>query len=80
MFLIGNLRIHCLERDYPVDSSSMPADLQWIGFVLKSAPGKVLYLVCKICKILYNNYKFFPVQCIINRSTNNIKIKLVDYM
>ena len=24
MFLIDNLRIHCLEWDYPVDSSSLP--------------------------------------------------------
>ena len=80
MFLIGNLPIHCLEWDYPVDSSSLPADLQWISFVLKSAPWKVLYLVCKIGKSLYNNYKFFPVQCVINQATNDTKIKLVDYM
>ena len=40
MFLIGNLRIHCLEWYYPVDGSSLPADLQWISFVLNSHPGK----------------------------------------
>ena len=27
MFLIGNLRIHCLEQDYAVDKSSLQADL-----------------------------------------------------
>ena len=81
MFLIGNLRIHCLERGYPVDSSNLPADLQWISVLLKSATWKVLYLVCKKCKTLYNNYdKFFSVQCVINHFTNNTKIKLVDYM
>ena len=94
MFLIDNLRIHCLpvdkrcrfnvyttsiqrrcrievlwtlkqrrvstglEWDYPVDSSSLPADLQWISFVLESAPWKILYLVCKMCKtcIIIKNF------------------------
>ena len=35
MFSIGNLRIHYLELDYPVDSSSLPADIQWISSVLE---------------------------------------------
>ena len=36
MFIIGNLRIPCLEWDCPVDSSSFPADLQCISFVLET--------------------------------------------
>ena len=36
MFLVDNLDIHCLEWDYPVDSSSLCADLQWISFTLES--------------------------------------------
>ena len=35
MFLMGNFRIHCLEWDYPVDNSGLPADFQWISFVLE---------------------------------------------
>ena len=80
MFLIGNLRIHCLELELPVDSSSLSADLQSTSFVLKSAPWKVLFLFCKVCKTLHNNYKFFPMQCVTNQATNDTKIKLVDYM
>ena len=78
MFLIANLRIHCPEWDYPVDSSSLPADLQWISFVLESVLWKILYPVCKMCKTLYNNYKFLPVQCVVNQATNDIKIKFAD--
>ena len=44
MVLVGKLSMHCLEWNIPVDSSSLPADLQWISFVLKSALWKVLYL------------------------------------
>ena len=55
MSLIGNLRIHCLEWDYPVDSSSLPADLQWVSFVLDSAFWKTLYLLCQMCRTLYND-------------------------
>ena len=80
MFLIGNLRIQCLEWDYPVDSLSLPADLQWISFVLESALWKILYLVCKMCKTLYINYKFFHVQYVINQAANDTKIKLADTM
>ena len=80
MLLIDNLRIHCLDWDYPVESSSLPADLQWISFELESAPWKMLYLVCKMCKNLYNKYKFFSVQCVINQATNDTKIKLVYNM
>ena len=36
MFIIVNLRIPCLEWDCPVDSSSFPADLQCISFVLET--------------------------------------------
>ena len=56
MFLIANLRLHCPECR---DSSSLPADIQWISFVLESALWKILYLVCKMCKTLYKNYNFF---------------------
>ena len=80
MLLIGNLRIDCLDWDYPVESSSLPADLQWLSFELANALWKILYLVCKICKTLYNNYKFFPVQRVINQATNDTKIKLEDNM
>ena len=80
MLLINNLRIQCLDWDYPVESSSLPADLLWIGFELESAPWKMLYLVCKTCKTLYNKYKFFPVQFAINQATNDTKIKLADNM
>ena len=68
MFLIGNLRVHCLERDYPVNSSRLPADLSWISFVLEDALWEILYLIWKMYKTLYNNYKFFPVQCVINQA------------
>ena len=40
--------------------SSLPADLQWISFVLENALCKTLYLVCKMCKTLFNNYNFLP--------------------
>ena len=66
MFLIDNLRIHCLEWDFSVYSWSLPADLQWISFVLETALWEILYGVCKMCNTLYNNYKFFPEQCVIN--------------
>ena len=52
MFLIGNLGIYYLGWDYPVESSSLPADFQCINFVLKSAVWKILYLVCKMCETL----------------------------
>ena len=52
MFLIGNLLISCLEWDYPVDSSSLPADLQWISFVLEGTLWKKLNLAAK-CAGLY---------------------------
>ena len=52
MFLIGNLGMHSLEWVYPEDSSSFSADLQWIGFVLKNALRKRLYLVFKARKTL----------------------------
>ena len=52
MFLIGNLHIHCLEWDHPVDSSSLPADLQCISFVLKSALSK-LHIWSVKCTRLY---------------------------
>ena len=29
-------------------------------------------------KALYNDYKLFPVQCVINQATNDIKIKFAD--
>ena len=35
MLLMSNFRIHCLERDYSVDNSGLPAGLQWISFVLE---------------------------------------------
>ena len=76
MFFIGNLRIHCLELDYAVDSSSLLAGLQRISFALESAVWKIIYLVCKMCKTLYNNYKYFPMQYVINQVTNDTKIKL----
>ena len=57
MLLSANLRAHCLESNYPVESSSLPADLQWISFILASALCKILYL---FCKTLYNDYNFFP--------------------
>ena len=75
MLLIDNLHIHCLEWEYTVDSSSLPADLQWISFTLQSALWKILYVVCKMCKTLDNNYEFSPVQCVINQATNDTKIK-----
>ena len=31
-------------------------------------------------KTLYNNYKYFPVQYVINQATNDTKIKLVGYV
>ena len=62
--------------DYLVDSSGFPADLQWIKFVLESPSWKIIYLVCKMCKTLYNNCKYFSMQYIIDQDTNNIKIKL----
>ena len=80
MFLIGNLCIRYLEWDYPVDSSSLQADLQWISFVLEGALWKIIYLFCKMWKTLYNNHKFFPVQCVINQATNDTKTKLADNM
>ena len=80
MFLIGNLRIPCLEWDYPVDSSSFPANLQCISFVLETELWKIICLVCKMCKTLYNNYKIFPLQCVMNHSTNNTKTKFADNM
>ena len=40
----------------PGESSSLQPDLDWISFVLESALWKILYLVCKMCKNLYNNY------------------------
>ena len=80
MFLIANLLIHCLEWYYPVDSSSLPADIQGISFELDSALWSIIYLVCKMCKTLYNNYKFFPVQCVFSQATNDTKIKLADNM
>ena len=60
MILLANLRVHCFEWNYPVDSSSLPADLQWIGFVLECALWKTLYLVCKMYKTFYNDYNIFP--------------------
>ena len=45
MFLIDNLLIHCLEWDYPLDSSSLPAVLQWISFVLESTLSKNLWIM-----------------------------------
>ena len=80
MFLKDDLRIYCLEWDYTVDSSSLPADLQWISFILASALWKIIYLVCKMCKTWYNSYIFSPVQCVINQATNDTKIKLADNM
>ena len=60
MLSIGNLHIHCLEWDYSVGSSSLPADFQWISFIIENALWKILFLVFKMCKTLYNNYNFFP--------------------
>ena len=80
MSLIGNLCTRCVEWDYPVESSSLPAGLQWISFVLGSALWKILCLVCKMCKTLYNNYKIFPVQCVISQATYDTKTKLADNM
>ena len=80
MGLIDNLCIRCVEWDYPVESSRLPADLQWISFVLESALWKILCLVCKMCKTLYNNYKIFPVECVISQATYDTKIKLADNM
>ena len=49
----------------------------WIVQVcLESATWKIIYLVCKTCKTLYNNYKYFPMQYIINQAANDTKIKL----
>ena len=33
-----------------------------------------------MCKNLYNNNTFFPVQCVINQATNDTKVKLADNM
>ena len=49
MFLIGNSHIHCLELDYPVDSSSLPVDLKWMSFVSESALRKMLHGHDKKC-------------------------------
>ena len=76
MFFIDNLRINCLEWECPVDSSSLPADLQWISFALESARRKIICLFCKMSNTLYNNYKYFPLQYVINQATNDSKIKL----
>ena len=52
MFLIDNLRIHCLECDYAVDSSSSLADLQWISFVFEIALWNIF--ICSVkCASLY---------------------------
>ena len=64
MFLLANLGVHCLEWNYPVDSSSLSADLQWISSVLEIAPWKTLYLVCKMCKTFYNNNNFFSLSAL----------------
>ena len=76
MFLIDNFRIPCLEWDYAVDSSILLADLQWTSSVLESAIWKTIYVVYKMCKTVYNNSKYFPVQCVVNQARNGIKIEL----
>ena len=50
----------------------------WMSFVLESALCKIIFLVCKLYKTLYNNYKYFPTQYVINqsKSTNGTKINL----
>ena len=76
MFLIDNFRIPCLEWDYAVNSSSLLAYLQWTSSVLESAIWKTIYVVYKMCKTVYNNYKYFPVQCVVNQTTNDTNLEL----
>ena len=59
MFLTGNLRVHSLEWDCSVGTSSLLADTQWISFVLESTLWKRIYLVCKMWKNLNDNYNYF---------------------
>ena len=59
MFLTDKSNIYCLECDYSIDSSSLPADLQYLSFELKSALWKIFYVACKTYRALYNNYDIY---------------------
>ena len=78
MFLIAKFRIHCLERDYPVDNSFKfvswsPMD----KFNIRVLSGKYFILSVKYAG-LYKTIKIFPVQCYVNQAANDTKIKFAD--